>query len=253
MRLKLILAILFAFSSAIAASAVESQCSCHELVWKDSEIQIYRVTIAPHSSTSPFWHFDDYAFVPLTNQETLEAVKPGMNRNPYLSASLPKNHASWVSRDSTIRFVHPQKTESAEGQILFNGTSEPYVGLEISAEKSRALPDLQSRISMFGGDTHAALERLLGAYSIRVASVAALGYFQLENAGSGLLFAVNAIKLGTDYASSLDVSLGQAVSLDQSSRYRNLTTIPTRVLIVSRPLPTLAMQSPQSAGSAVLQ
>src|SRR3954464_54286 len=93
--------------SAILCQA-EDKCSCHQLVWKDHDFQIFRVVIAPHTSSSAFWHTDDYTFIPLSDEETLESVRQGETRSPFRNAKDYSN--SWVARDSKIRFVHPHQT-----------------------------------------------------------------------------------------------------------------------------------------------
>ena len=224
------------------STARTNTCSCHQLVWKDAEIQVFRVTIAPHTATSPFWHADDYTFVPMTNSETLETVKAGTSRNP-LSENGGRHQTSLQVRNASIRFVHPRETEPMDGQVLFNGGDQEYVALEIVPERKQELPTFQSHLSLFGPAGRDGQDWLLGSYSIRLQSLAPSEYIKLGHAGSALVFAITPLNVENELNKPVSLALGEALSLNSTSNYRNLTNISTRVLVLSKPNSQMAVQS----------
>ena len=245
--------ILFAMLVALAVSGhaqtQNSSCSCHELAWQDHDVKIFRVTISPHSATSPFWHYDDYTFIPLSNVETLEAVTTGTTRNRSISERSRRDGPSWVVRNSNIRFVHPRETEPTEGQVLFNTGDQDYVALEILTEKPQSLPEFQSHFSLFGPSSTEAKYWLMGAYSIRLQSVASSDSIRFEHPVSGVLFAITPLNIGSDSNEPIGIKVGEPLPLKESANYRNLTNISTRVLILSKHSTELALETSASVSN----
>lgn len=233
------LVFLFLFS-AIACEA-QSKCSCHELVWKDHDIQIFRLTIQPHTSSSAFWHGDDYTFVPLTAQETLESVREGETRTPFRKTKVAAK--SWIARDSTIRFVHPRGTEPEDGQVIFNPDDRPYVAMEIFSNKPASLPVLETRLSMFGPAQIQQQLWALGAYAISIQSLAPAEQMKWQPSAPVLLMSASPLKMELGMK-QVSLGVGDLLPLGKNPALgRNSTTLSARVLVLYKTVPAVLMAS----------
>lgn len=233
-------AVIFLLFSATACLA-DSNCSCHELVWKDHDIQIFRLTIQPHASSSPFWHGDDYTFVPLTAQETLESVREGETRTPFRKTKIAAK--SWIARDSTIRFVHPRSTEPDDGQVIFNPDDRPYVAMEVFSNKPISLPTLGTRLSMFGPTPIHEQQWALGLYTISVQSLTPGEQMKWQPGTPILLMSASPLKLDIGMK-QVSLGVGDLLPFGKNpSLGRNSTTVSARVLVLYKTTPAVLMAS----------
>jgi hypothetical protein len=222
--------ILFVLCIFLAANCeAQSKCSCHELVWKDHDLQIFRLVIQPHSSSLPFWHGDDYTFVPLTPRQTLESVREGETPSPFRKAKA--GSISWTLRDSMIRIVHPRQTEPEGGQVIFNPEDQPYVAIEILSNKPVPLPTLKTRLSMFG-PKQGEDQLVLGSYAISIQPVAPSDEIRWQSGTPLLLLSANPLNL--EYGPrQISLGVGDLFSLGKDiASARNSTTLSTRVMVL---------------------
>jgi hypothetical protein len=218
-----------------------AECSCHELVWRDGDIQIFRLTIASHSSSAAFWHKDDYTFVPLAPQQTLESVRAGETRSPFRKTNDDSN--SWVIRDSKIRLVHPRQTEPEEGQVIFNPDDQPYVAMEILSNGPISLPTLSTRLSMFWPQQGEDQKWILGTYAISIQSLAPSEEIKWQPGSPLVLMSASPLKLDCG-PRQVSLRVGDLLSVEKDSTTgRNSTTLSARVIVLYKPSQSVLMTS----------
>jgi hypothetical protein len=198
------------------------------VIWRDKEIEVRRVTIAPHSTIRPFVHAHDYVFVPLTNAEIIQSVRGSANRNPLVGIGETGSKVSWMPRGTEIRFMHPAETEPFEGQALFNSSENPYVAVEIEV-LDQSMPQLQPRFSLFANHDSAPKSWRLGKYALRVQPLKAGQSVSLGE--TQLLFSTTPMNLA-EGQSSRTILAGE---LQLSSKtYTNTSTFGAQVLLLGK-------------------
>lgn len=227
-----IFAILLFSAFALGQQQLTTSVANREMVKEDSGVQVWRLRIAPHTSSQAFVHSRNYVFVPLTDLEVMHSIRPGTDHNPLAPSAKAGVRTSWVLSDSHIQFVHPEGTEPSGGQVIYNQNEVPYAALEIMVDDG--LPILEIQVSLFGAGEDSNRSWRIGKFLLNIQRLKP-GDQVKDLSGEKTLFSISAMTLGIGQEHNrLTVQPGQPVELAASGHYCNMTTVDTSVLLLSR-------------------
>ncbi|HTR26089.1 MAG TPA: hypothetical protein VMI10_19095 [Terriglobales bacterium] len=194
----------------------------HHLVFENSEVRVFSVSVAPHASTLMHRHRHDYVFVTVGDTSISNEVE---GRDPV---ELKLNDGA--ARFATGNFAHIARNL---GDVPFRN-----VTIELlQDEKRRTTPSPWKKDS--GEEEFAAGRRkiLFVKDAVRVSEIdlSPGGIVRNEGTGPQLLVAVSKIELHSDMGSKGSVEIlkaGESKWVDESSRILNSGHDPARLVVL---------------------